>query len=62
MFYKTTYYNLWPDLKLSTNYPSVDTIALTLRKILSDVDKARIEDRIVSMSHDAISRSLSIPH
>ena len=35
-------------------------MAPTLRKVLSDVDKARIEDRIVSMSHDAISHSLSI--
>ena len=58
---KATYHNLWPDLKLSTNHSSVDTMAPTLRKVLSDVDKARIEDRIVSMSHGAISRSLSIP-
>ena len=36
-------------------------MAPTLRKVLSDMDKARIEDRIVSMSHGAISRSLSIP-
>ena len=59
--HKATYHNLWPDLKLSTNHPSVDAMAPTLRKVLSDVDKVRIEDRIVSMSHGAISRSLSIP-
>ena len=59
--HKATYHNLWLDLKLSTNHPSVDAMASTLRKVLSDVNKARIEDRIVSMSHGAISRSLSIP-
>ena len=59
--HKATYHNLWPDLKLSTNHPSVDAMAPTLRKVLFDVDKARIEDRIVSMLHGAISRSLSIP-
>ena len=58
---KVIYHNLWPDLKLSTNHPSVNAIAPTLRKVLSDVDKARIGNRIVSMSHNAISRSLSIP-
>ena len=59
--YKATYHNLWPDLKLSTNHPSVDAMAPMLQKVLFDVDKARIEDCIVSMSHGAISHSLSIP-